>query len=67
MKKLSFLICILGLCSCTCSGPSDNIKERAKTLEREYIIPEKCYSVFDINQMIETRFYIITIKNHEYI
>ena len=48
MKKLSFLICILGLCSCTYSGPSDNIRERARELEREYIIPEECYSVFDI-------------------
>lgn len=48
MKKLIFIICILGLCSCACSGPSDNIRERARKLEREYIIPEECYSVFDI-------------------
>lgn len=67
MKKLSFLICILGLCSCTCSGPSDNIREKAKNIEQEYIVPEKCYSVFDKCQHIETGFYIITIKDHEYI
>ena len=66
-EKLIFIICILGLCSCTCSNPSDNIREKAKKLEREYIIPEKCYSVFDINQFIETGFYIIIIKDHEYI
>lgn len=67
MKKLIFIICILGLCSCACSGPSDNIRERARKLEREYIIPEECYSVFDIYKNIETGFYIITIKDHEYI
>lgn len=67
MKKLIFIICILGLCSCTCSCPSDNIREKAKNLEREYIVPEKCYAVFDIYQDVESRFYIITIKDHEYI
>lgn len=67
MKKLTFLFCILGLCSCVCPGPSDNIREKARKLEPEYIVPEKCYSVFDIHQSLEHRFYIITIKDHEYI
>jgi hypothetical protein len=67
MKKLIFIICILGLYSCTCSCPSDSIREKAKKIEHEYIVPEKCYSAFDIHQNIEHRFYIITIKDHEYI
>ena len=67
MKKLSFLICILGLCSCTCSSPSDNIREKAKKIETEYIVPEKCYSIFDKHQNIEGWYYIVTIKDHEYI
>ena len=67
MKKLIFIFCILVLSACECSGPSDNIREKARKLEKEYVIPEKCYAVFDVYQNIETGLYIITIKDHEYI
>ena len=65
MKKLTFLFCILCLFSCI-EVPS-NIQTKAQNLERQYIVPEECYSVVDVYKNVETGFYIITIKDHEYI